>query len=172
MHQGPLVGKPYAIAMARYNSWQNRSLYTCAAALDDAQRKVDRGAFFASVHATLNHILWADRVWLSRFEGAPQPSGGTSDSTALYDVFDELRAAREEADAALIAWSLHVDPDWFEGDLVWYSGILKREVSKPKGQLVAHFFNHQTHHRGQVHALLTAMGQKPEDTDLMLMQLD
>jgi uncharacterized damage-inducible protein DinB len=153
-----LVGKSYAAMMARYNAWQNRSL----------ERRAARGAFFGSIHATLNHILWADSVWLARFEGRAPPAHAMQQSTTLHDDFDALRAAREAQDAAILAWAEGADPAWFKGDLVWWSGLLNREMSKPKGQLVAHFFNHQTHHRGQVHAMLTAAGCKPEDTDLML----
>ncbi|MDB5571041.1 MAG: damage-inducible protein DinB [Hyphomicrobiales bacterium] len=164
-----MIDTTYAAMMARYNSWQNRSLYGCAAGLSDAERKVDRGAFFGSIHATLNHILWADQMWLSRFAGTPQPAVGASDSVRMFAQFEALAQARTAMDATIEDWAGRLDPAWLAGDLTWFSGILKRDMSKPKALLIVHFFNHQTHHRGQAHAMLTAAGCKPDDTDLMLM---
>lgn len=165
-----MISKPYCIAMTKYNTWQNQSLYRCAGELTDADRKLDRGAFFKSIHATLNHLLWADLAWMARFAGTPAPAAGVA-STDLHDDFASLQAARVAFDATMEQWAQELDPAWLEGDLTWYSGILKRELSKPKWQLLAHLFNHGTHHRGQVHAMLTAAGTKPDDTDFMLMQL-
>lgn len=166
-----MIGKDYAIAMSRYNEWQNRNLYGCAAGLSDEARKADRGAFFKSIHATFSHLLWADMIWMSRFAGTPKPPGGLGDSSSVFDDFETLARERVAMDARIIAWARDVDPAWFSGDLTWWSGLLKAEVGRPKAQVVAHFFNHQTHHRGQAHAMLTAAGATPEDTDLMLMEL-
>ena len=73
---------------------------------------------------------------------------------------------RQTLDQQIIEWAHGVDDTSLGGDLTWYSGAMGREVSKPLGLLITHFFNHQTHHRGQVHAMLTAAGQRPDDTDL------
>jgi uncharacterized damage-inducible protein DinB len=152
--------------MCRYNAEMNRRLYAAAARLDDAGRKRDRGAFFGSIHATLNHLLWGDRTWMSRFDGWEKPGGGIRDGLSLHDDFAGLAAARVETDARLIGWAERLDPAWLEGDLTWFSGATQREVSRPRAVLVSHMINHQTHHRGQVHAMLTAAGERTGDTDL------
>jgi len=152
--------------MAAYNSEMNRRLYAAAATLDDAARKADRGAFFGSLHATLNHLLWGDRQWMSRFAGWQKPEVGIPGSTGLYADFAALHAARSEADAAIEAWVATLSPQWLEGSLVWYSGALKQDMVMPRWITLSHFFNHQTHHRGQAHSLLTQAGAKPADTDL------
>jgi len=166
-----MINKAYLTTMAKYNSWQNRSLYTAAATLSDEARRQDRGAFFGSIHTTLNHLLWADRSWLARFGGGPQFSVAPKDGLSLFADFNDLRGEREATDTAIEDWANALDPQWLEGDLTWFSGLLNREVSMNKQHLVTHFFNHETHHRGQVHAMLTMAGAKPEDTDLMLMKI-
>ena len=80
-----------------------------------------------------------------------------------------MRAAREKADADISAWAAKIDQNWLDEDLVWFSGAAEREMRMPKRLLVTHFFNHQTHHRGQAHALITAAGQETGDTDLFLL---
>jgi uncharacterized damage-inducible protein DinB len=86
----------------------------------------------------------------------------------LIEDWAELCAAREKADADISRWAAKVDDKWLNEDLVWFSGAAQREISAPKRLLVTHFFNHQTHHRGQAHALITAAGEKTDDTDLFL----
>ena len=164
-----MIGAGYVQRMARYNRWQNENLYTVADALSDTERRRDRGAFFGSIHATLSHLLWADGVWMHRLAGWPKPDGGIKESTALIAEWDALRAARDEADGRLITWADGVDPRWLAGELNYYSGALGKTLSKPVWLLVTHLFNHQTHHRGQVHAMLTQAGGKPHDTDLPFM---
>lgn len=164
-----MISPAHAQTMARYNGWQNRSIYTAAASLPDDARRRDRGAFFGSIHGTLSHLLWGDRQWMSRFAGTQPPRGSGKDSATAYDDWHELRQLRIEFDAVILDWTATLDSDWLAADFEWYSGIAKRQLSKPAWLLVAHFFNHQTHHRGQVHAMLTAAGATPQDTDLMLM---
>lgn len=159
----------HAQIMAPYNAWQNRSLYAAADSLSDDDRKADRGAHFGSIFATLNHLLWGDRIWMSRFAGTPPPEGGIPSSTDLYEDWGALRAARLEFDAVIENWTRDLTEDWLGGDITWFSGAAQREFTKPAWLLLTHLFNHQTHHRGQVHAMLTAAGAKPEDTDLFLM---
>lgn len=155
--------------MARYNRWQNESLYHVAGALSDDERCRPRGAFFGSIHATLNHLLWADRVWMSRFAGTPRPEGGIAHSISLYERWADLKRERAAFDAVILDWAETLDPAWMQGDLTWYSGAANREMTKPKSVLLMHFFNHQTHHRGQVHCMLTQAGLKAHVTDLMAM---
>lgn len=157
--------------MARYNRWQNQSLYAAADQLSDAERKLDQGAFFGSIHATLSHLLWGDRVWLNRFAGTPQPAARSpKDSVQSLMPWDDLKRERKDFDETILAWSQKLEPAWLEGDLTWYSGAAGREISRPRWLLVTHLFNHQTHHRGQVHAMLTRLGARPEATDLMLIE--
>ena len=155
--------------MARYNAWQNANLFGAAAELSDAERRRDRGVFFGSIHATLSHLLWGDTMWMSRFDGWERPDGGIGGSVAFAGEWETLVARRTEADARIRDWAGRVAPDWLASELRWHSGALGREVTKPAGLCVAHFFNHQTHHRGQVHAMLTAAGARPGDTDLFAM---
>jgi len=164
-----MIDAAYVRRMALYNRWQNENLYGVADRLSDAERRLDRGAFFGSIHATLSHLLWGDRTWMSRFAGWPKPDGGIRESVSLYTDWDGLKQQRAASDAELIAWSNDLDPRWLAGDLTWFSGAFQREVTKPVWQLLVHFFNHQTHHRGQVHAMLTQAGGKPHDTDLFAM---
>lgn len=165
-----MISVEHARTMARYNQWQNRSLYGAAETISDAERRKERGAFFGSIHGTLSHLLWGDRMWHSRFVGAEKREGTIPDSPKLFPDWEDLRAKRVAFDQGLIAWADAMEPSWLYGDLVWYSGISKAERRMPKWMVLTHFFNHQTHHRGQVHAMLTHAGAKPEDTDLMLMK--
>ena len=153
--------------MARYNAWQNRSIYTAASSLDDAARRQERGAFFGSIHNTLSHILWADRIWMSRLAGTPLPQQGSiPDSVKEGGEWALMAAARSEFDAVIEAWTQGLGPDDLAGDLTWYSGAVGAELTRPRWVCAAQLFNHQTHHRGQVHTLLTQAGARPEDTDI------
>lgn len=162
-----MIAADYVRAMASYNRWQNDNLYAAADALTDAQRKEQRGAFFGSIHGTLNHLLWADQMWMSRFAGTAPPKGKRpADSTAECETWVELKAARAAFDDVIISWAGKLDAAWLEGDLTWFSGSAGREVTKPRWLLVTHLFNHQTHHRGQMHCMLTQCGVQPGATDL------
>jgi uncharacterized damage-inducible protein DinB len=162
-----MITSDYVRTMASYNRWQNESLYGAADTLTDAQRKEQRGAFFGSIHGTLNHLLWADKMWMSRFAGTPRPKGKRpADSTAECETWDDLKAARGAFDATIIGWAAALEASWLQGELTWFSGAAGREVTKPKWLLVTHMFNHQTHHRGQVHCMLTQCAVKPGATDL------
>ena len=163
-----MITPAYVRTMAAYNAEMNRRLYEPASRLSDATRKADRGAFWSSLHNTLVHILWGDNAWMSRFAAWDKPTGTLKQSAQLFDDFDELRAARYDADRRIDAWAATVDQAWLDETLTWFSGAANREVSAPRGLLVTHFFNHQTHHRGQAHALITAAGEKTDDTDLFL----
>ncbi|MEL7486622.1 MAG: DinB family protein [Pseudomonadota bacterium] len=168
-----MISTDHVRAMAHYNRWQNHSLYGAASTLSDDERRRDCGAFFKSIHGTLTHILWADQLWFSRFTDHPPPAvGGIPGSDAMIEDWTALGAARAEMDDKIEAWAAHMEEASLADDLAWYSGAMGREISKPRWLLVTHFFNHQTHHRGQVHALLTAAGARPDDTDLPFMPDD
>lgn len=166
-----MISPAYAQQMARYNRWQNRSLYREAGRLSDSQRNEMRGAFFGSVHGTLSHLLFGDQVWMYRF-GHPEKPRASSISTSVgaYRDWSELAAARAAFDETIIAWADRLDAEWLANDLSWTPPALGTPLTKPHWLLVTHMFNHQTHHRGQVHCLLTGLGMKPDDTDLPLLE--
>jgi len=163
-----MITPAYVRQMADYNAEMNRRLYAAAARLTDPERKADRGAFWKSIHGTLTHILWGDTQWMSRFDDWPKPAAAIKQSSALIEDFETLRSQRVKADADIQTWAGRIDDAWLAEDLVWFSGAAQTEMRRRKGPLVVHFFNHQTHHRGQAHALLTACGQDTGDTDLFL----
>jgi uncharacterized damage-inducible protein DinB len=152
----------------QYNAWANGRLYDAAARLDIAQYRADRGAFFKSVHGTLNHLLATDRIWMRRFTG----EGDAPDrlDAILFEDFADLRAAREAEDKRIITYVDSLNEDRIAGTITY------RRVSSPeqfKQQLapaLAHWFNHQTHHRGQVHALLTGLTGEVPELDLLFFQ--
>ena len=164
-----LIAPAYAQLMARYNLWQNDSLFAAADTLDDAARRQDRGAFWGSIHATLAHVLWADLMWLSRFQNTAPPTAPFREPVALAPDWHDLKGQRQAMDARLTDWAEALSPDWLAGEVTWFSGAVQRQLTRPAALLVMHLFNHQTHHRGQVHAMLTAAGARPDDTDLMLL---
>jgi uncharacterized damage-inducible protein DinB len=162
-----MIDPAYVQRMARYNRWQNANLYGVADALSEDARRQERGAFFGSIHKTLSHLLWADRSWMSRFTPDVQkPQAGIPESVTLYLEWDGLKRERVAFDETMIAWADCLDADWLKSDLTYFSGGLNRELTKPRWELVTHMFNHQTHHRGQVHCMLTQAGGKPHSTDL------
>jgi uncharacterized damage-inducible protein DinB len=164
-----MITPAYVRTMAEYNAEMNRRLYAAAARLSDTERRAPRGAFWGSIHGTLTHILWGDRQWMSRFDDWPKPATPIKQSAQMIDDFAELRATREQADTDISRWAAKVDEPWLARDLTWFSGAAGREIRAPIRLLVTHFFNHQTHHRGQAHAMLTAAGQETGDTDLFLL---
>jgi uncharacterized damage-inducible protein DinB len=159
-------------ALARYNSWMNEKLYGLAATLSDEERKRDRKAFFKSIHGTFNHLLVADRIWLGRFTGTAAPDGFMgpgirSLDQELYSDFGELRRQRALTDQALSAWVAELTPERLAAPLVFMRRGHK--VESPLWWSVAHVFNHQTHHRGQITTLFTQQGRDPGSTDLVAM---
>ncbi|TAG45824.1 MAG: damage-inducible protein DinB [Betaproteobacteria bacterium] len=159
-----MIDPAYCKHFARYNRWQNRTIYDACAKLDDVTRKRNMGAFFKSIHATLNHLLVGDRLWLSRFDG--EPSGVTSLDQYLYDNFDELRQQREWTDDRTDRFVAKVTPEQIAGTLQFRRMRDQVEMTLPMNVAIMQFFNHQTHHRGQVTTLLMQCGADPGVTDL------
>lgn len=166
-----MIDRSHVVMMARYNSWQNKSVYAAAESLSADEREADRGAFFKSIHATLSHILWGDQMWMNRFAGTPKPATGLADSPVFVTQWQALRTDRVVFDQQIEEWAQSLDEAWLGGVMTWYSGAAGRKITAEHSLLVTHMFNHQTHHRGQVHAMLTSAGVCPEDTDLMLMAI-
>lgn len=150
--------------LARYNRWMNRRLYAACAALPDAERKRDTGTFFRSMHGILNHILLADRGWMGRFTGNPIVIRSLDEE--LYADFDDLRAARREMDAAIIAWTAGLTPAALAGTLRFVPSTSPEPRELPLWIAVTHLFNHQTHHRGQLATLLFQAGGDTGVTDI------
>jgi uncharacterized damage-inducible protein DinB len=158
------------LILAGYNAWANTRLYDAAGMMNDTAYRKDGGAFFGSIHKTLNHILVADRIWLKRF-GARSEAPSALD-TILYDDLSGLRAARDEEDASIVNWIEGLS----EADLVaiieYRTVTNPAAIRQPLSSALVHFFNHQTHHRGQVHALMTALAGRDfaPSLDLILYQ--
>jgi uncharacterized damage-inducible protein DinB len=152
---------------AEYNLWMNQKLYAAAAQLSDAQRKRDLGAFFKSLHGTLDHIVWGDTAWLARLQGrkVALPASGT----IMHDDFTALSRARGELDREILAWSKTVTADWLAQSHTWTSTVYATTFTHPNWALVAQMFNHQTHHRGQATTLLMQLGIDPGVTDIPLL---
>lgn len=165
-----MIDRDYCKMMARYNAWQNRQITKAAETLSETALREERGAFFGSILGTLNHILWGDQLWMARFDGGARPEAGIAESVALCPTFGAWSAERFRTDGRIRMWADRVRALDLTGDQTWFSAAQGREVSVPTAQCVVHFFNHQTHHRGQVHAMLAAAGCNGiGDTDLVFM---
>jgi len=154
--------------LAGYNGWANRTLYDAAARLGDADYRADRGAFFKSLHGTLNHLLVADLVWMRRFTGEGMLPARLD--AILHDDLPSLRVAREAEDARLLAYVAGLDGAALAGTIRY------RRVSSPElheqalAPALAHLFNHQAHHRGQASAILSGLGDRSLEIDLLFYQ--
>ena len=153
------------VTFAGYNAWANGRLYAAAAGLPDADYRADRGAFFKSVHGTLNHILVGDRIWMQRFTGeGPLPRALDE---ILFDDLAALRTARDAQDKRISSWIAGLTPAALDGSFHYLRAADGRRYAQQLGPALDHFFNHQTHHRGQVHALLTGLGHAAPSLDLL-----
>jgi uncharacterized damage-inducible protein DinB len=155
----------YAKTMAAYSSWMNGRLFEHCATLTEQQRKRDLGAFFKSIHGTLNHLLLADRIWMGRF--TKRPFQVRSLDQELFSDFDELRNERQKTDQEMTVWAHSLRAPDFAQQLSYTSIVNPQPRTLPFWLAVVHFFNHQTHHRGQVTTLLKQSGQDPGVTDLL-----
>lgn len=155
---------------AGYNAWCNARLYEAVAGVPDADYRADRGAFFKSLHGTLNHLLVADRIWMRRFTGAgPVPP---SLDAILYEDFAELRDARRTQDTLISRYIERLTEADLNGVIRYKTVTRPQTIEQPLAPALDHFFNHQTHHRGQAHALLSAIigNDKTPSFDLIVYQ--
>lgn len=167
-----MIDAKYIQTMASYNKWQNTSIYNAADELGDEERCLERGAFFGSIHKTLCHLLWADMIWLSRFADFDEPEvTSIAGSSQMVGSWRELQDRRLLLDLLIVKWADNLPSGFGEGEFSWFSGALNSNVTRPMCEVLVHFFNHQTHHRGQVHAMITAAGGRPDDTDLIVMSM-
>lgn len=153
---------------AGYNAWANARVFEAAEALTDTDYRANRGAFFGSVHGTLNHLLVTDHIWMRRFTGA----GDAPDrlDAILFEQFDALRQARVAEDARIVRYIAGLDDSALHGTITYQRVSTPDGVTQPLMTALAHWFNHQTHHRGQVHALLTALSGHAPELDLLAYQ--
>ena len=162
-----MITHAHASLMARYNQWMNQRLYALCATLPEAELRQDRGAFFRSIHATLNHIVYGDLAFLSRFTGDPAevPQPGVE----LFADFAQMRGTRAALDARIVAWTATLTDDWLAAPLTYTSKIDGKVRTMARWISLTHMFNHQTHHRGQVTTLLSQMGLDMGPTDIAFM---
>ena len=154
--------------MAVYNQWANRRLFDAARQLSDEEFTRDVGAFFKSMMGTLNHILVADRIWMRRFTGegdAPQRL-----DAIIHSALPELRIAREAQDKRILEWICSLDEAELKGHFTYMTVVEPKTVSQRLAPALSHLFNHQTHHRGQAHGILSMLGQNPPSLDLIYFQ--
>ncbi|HVO92971.1 MAG TPA: DinB family protein [Terriglobales bacterium] len=155
---------------AGYNTWCNERLYDAAASVSDADYRADRGAFFKSLHGTLNHLLLGDRIWMHRFTGEGELP--KSLDIILFDDFKALRAERRKMDASIGRYVAGLSEADLSGTLRYRTYSNPTNIEQALAPALDHFFNHQTHHRGQAHALLTSIigNDRTPSFDLIIYQ--
>ena len=160
--------KPHFDQLAAYNRGANQRLYADAATLPDDARKRHLGLFFGSVHGTLNHLLVTDYIWMRRFTGdGPQPERLNQ---ILHEDFDALKSARVDEDEHIFTFVTGLNPPDYDR-VIEYRNSTGKSFQQQIGPALTHFFNHQTHHRGQIHAGLTILGlREPASLDLLGLQ--
>ncbi len=160
--------KTHFVMMASYNAWANARLFRMAGALADELYRKEVGAYFGSLHGTLNHLLVADRIWMHRLTGV----GDQPDklNATLFNDLSSLHAARVEEDSRILGFVQGLAEPAFE-EFVNYRMLNGASQRQRRREILAHLFNHQTHHRGQAHAILTMLGvAEPDPLDLLIMQ--
>lgn len=162
--------------MAEYNDWMNAKLYGAAMTLSENELAVDRKAFFGSILGTLNHLLLGDILWLKRFASHPanypalevvrQLHMPASLDVLLFSDIESLAKQRKLLDKAITAWAHAVTEQELDSSLS-YASMKGIAAQKCFFSLIMHFFNHQTHHRGQATTLLSQAGVDVGSTDLL-----
>jgi uncharacterized damage-inducible protein DinB len=160
--------KPHFLMMARYNAWANLRLYKMAGALPEELYRREVGVYFKSLHGTLNHLLVTDRIWMRRLTG--EGSHPNKLNAIAFDDFASLQAARTSEDLRIVNYTENLQEADIEKELD-YTTLNGTPQRQPICEILAHWFNHQTHHRGQAHAILTLVGvTEPDPLDLLVMQ--
>jgi uncharacterized damage-inducible protein DinB len=149
--------------LARYNRIANERLYAKCAEMDDSEYRRPRQGSFGSIHGLLNHILLGDRIWMTRFAGNGRST--TPLDSVLFETFAELRSARAGQDAAIEAFFEMAGDDFFEKSFP-YTNHRGKDYLETAAVAVLHFFNHQTHHGGQVHVMMSQTDVGPPSLDL------
>jgi len=160
--------KSHFVMMATYNAWANARVYGMARRLPDEQYRQDVGAYFKSLHGTLNHIMTADLIWMRRLTGSGDHPNKLS--AIVFDDLLSLAAARQRLDQRMIDFVEALSDPRLEETLE-YRMLDGTPAKQPRREILAHLFNHQTHHRGQAHAIMTMLGiAEPDPLDLLIMQ--
>ena len=154
--------------LAAYNGWVNERLYDASARIPDGEYRRDRGAFFGSLHGTLNHLLLGDRIWMHRFTGEGEEPKELD--AILYEDFAELRASRRAEDARITRYIAGLSETELAGTIRYRSTRSPADLEQQLAPLLLHFFNHQTHHRGQAHCLITEITGEAPSFDLLIYQ--
>jgi uncharacterized damage-inducible protein DinB len=160
--------KDHYTSFAGYNAWANRRLYDAAAQLSDTDYRADKGAFFKSMHGTLNHLLTTDRIWMKRFTGEGEAPDRLD--AILHERLADLRAARDAEDRRIVAWIDSLDEARLKGVIRYRRVSTPDEFVQPLMPALDHWFNHQTHHRGQAHMILTSFAKNAPELDLLYYQ--
>ena len=160
--------KAHFDSLARYNAWANARLYEAASELSDDEYRADCGAFFRSMHGTLNHLLVTDRIWMQRITG----QGDAPDrlEAILFEDLPSLREAREAEDRRIVRHVVGLSEADLAGVIRYRRVTTPDMFEQPLVPALAHLFNHQTHHRGQAHAILTGLGKPGPVLDLLAYQ--
>ncbi len=171
-----MITGAYAREMSRYNQWQNSQLLEFLQALTSEELTRERGAFFGSILGTANHLLWGDWIWMSRFDKGPGPEsnihrkgGGIHESVYLCPDLASWLSLRKTVDTRIADWANALGDDLITGPFTWYSAAKEGDITLPYAQCIMHFFNHQTHHRGQLHKMLTETGSEAPVSDLVFL---
>ena len=159
-----MIDSNYYQIMASYNQWMNQNLYAICTKIPDAERKKDCGAFFKSIHGTLNHLLYGDRAWMGRF--IEKSVSVRVIGQELYFDFAQLREQHNLTDHQIVEWSNNLSKEWLEKPFEYTSNVDGKTRILPAWVLAVHMFNHQTHHRGQLTTLLSQLGYDSGVTDL------
>ncbi len=168
-----MITPSYVRTMARYNHWQNGLIYDLAGSLDDAARRADCGMCFGSIHNTLNHMLWDDQMLMHCLADMPLPAADSvRTSVGLFEDWLALRNAHAAFSTGIVEWADTISETWLEGTRIWNSGAAQQQGRKSNAILLVQLFNHQTHHRGQLHVMLSQQGVKTPHTDVSFMPED
>jgi len=151
-------------AFAQYNQKMNQRIYEICSGIPDDERKQDRGAYFKSIHNTLDHLVLGDRAWMNRL--ADKNYTLVKIGSELFDDFDEMAEVRIGLDADICQWTEGLSEEWLSIDMTWTASLDGVERTQPVWLLVSQIFNHQTHHRGQLSTLLNQAGHDVGITDL------
>ena len=155
---------------AAYNRWANQRLFDAASQLSDDQYRQDTQVFFKSMQGTLNHILVADTVWMSRFQKTDH--GITGLDQLLHEDHESLTSARLQMDQRIADYVATLDQPTLDAEFTYSPVTLPEPVTMQLNIALSHMFNHQTHHRGHAHGVLTRLGADAPPLDLIYFQID
>lgn len=160
--------KQHFMMFAAYNQWANERIYDAALDLTDEEFGRPVGAFFGSLMGTLNHLMVADRIWMKRFTGEGDAPAALD--TIVHRALGALRMAREVEDRRIVEWVGGLSEKALAGRFTYMTVTDMRTVSQRLAPALSHLFNHQTHHRGQAHTILTILGRPSVPLDLIYFQ--